>query len=49
MNFTLIDMDGWNLGVKDAFSETWLCFDSYEDARDIALWWDHWIAGDLDS
>lgn len=48
MNFTLIDMDGWNLGLSESFNETRLVFDSFEDASDIAIWWDAWISGKLD-
>lgn len=44
-NFTIIDNDGWNIGLKSAFNETWLEFESFDDAEAIALWWDFWIEG----
>lgn len=44
--FTLIEFDGWNLGLKgDAWTQTWLEFDSFEDAQSIAIHWQTWCGG----
>jgi len=41
----IINFDGWNVGTKKEFNETWLEFDSKEDAMDIARHWQNWIEG----
>lgn len=46
--FTIIDFDGWNVGLTGFFGETFLEFDSFQDCADIATHWDRWILwGDL--
>ncbi len=43
--FTIIDMDGINVGVRGSFHETWLCFDEVVEAVGIADHWDAWAFG----
>lgn len=45
-HFLIIPMDGWNLGLADDFAETFLEFDLFSEAQDVALHWDAWINGE---
>jgi len=46
-NFTVVDFDGWNVGLKESFNQTFLCFESYADAQAIAIAWDDFINAGL--
>lgn len=45
--FIIIDYDGFNVGLKSHFVETFLVFDSLEDALEIANHYANWIKGEL--
>jgi hypothetical protein len=45
--FLIINFDGFNVGIVHDFSNTYLEFDNFEDAREIARHWEAFIYGDL--
>jgi hypothetical protein len=44
--FHVINMDGWNVGLRGYFAESYLEFDCYKDAVEVALHWDKFIRGE---
>lgn len=43
--FILIDFDGWHLGLKGAFTKTMLTFETFSEAKAVAIHWQLWIDG----
>lgn len=41
--FVVINMDGYNLGVRSCFGETFMEFEDLEEAIQIAKHWEKWI------
>lgn len=44
-HFTIVVFDGFHVGLEKSWNETYLEFDEFEDAADVARWWDAWIDG----
>ena len=42
-HFIIIEFDGWNVGLIENFSSTYLVFDSFNMAMRVAKSWDRWI------
>ncbi len=43
--FIVVDMDGFNVGLRDAFCETFLEFETLQLALEIEIHWAQWVYG----